>query len=136
MLWRRPNLSSPYDRPELKKAVVPGTKQAPDNKAALKEIAAIDRSEITTRATAMTIYHPSLAVLGILTGVITSISAPTPGQQPQCYESTIRMVEYIWAPPPSGRNQTRKVSGAANKPSVDSHTANPAGSNFRTAPAN
>ncbi len=135
-LWRRPNKASSFDRPELKKAAIPGQKQAPDNKAAKREIAAIDRSEITTKATAITIYHPSLAPLGILTGVITSISAPTPGSQPQTFESTMRLVEYIWAPPP-GDNQTKHVTGSTNKrPSVDSHTSNGAGSNFAVAPAN
>jgi len=124
--WRPPNKSSPFEKPELKTKSVQAAKNAPpDNRAIIKERAAIDRSETNARLEAFAVYHPSLAALGISAAIITSIEAPTPGPQPQTMTSRIRLVQYIQPAGREERPQVKRVHGTRTHtpPTIDPHIA-------------
>jgi hypothetical protein len=124
--WRRPNKASVFEKPDLKKAAVKGA--GPDNKAIIKERAAIDRSKSATIYEAQAIYHPALADLGICTALITSISAPVPGPQPQTFVCKLKMVEYVWAPDSAEASRSKPVKGASTGVEMHPKFAGPPGS--------
>lgn len=130
--WRRPFKASSFDKPALKQAPpvdpltgkprkdpITGQPVVLQDPAVVKERAAIDRAIPNTRNEAMAIYHPALAALGIGAAVLTSISAPVAGAEPQTFTVNIKMTEYISAPPATrGAGIAKRVAGVAVSPTV------------------
>ena len=133
--WRHPGKSSVFTKPALKQAppIDPLTgKPKKDPKtgqpiviqdpAVLRERAAIDRARPATREQAADIYHPSLAGMRIGSAIISSISTPAPGPEPQTFVVKMKMVEYVPAPTPS---DTTSVAQPVKGSTSESTTVTP-----------
>lgn len=133
--WRHPGKSSVFEQPALKQPppVDPLTgkpKKDPktgqpivvQDQAVLRERAAINRARPATRDQAADIYHPSLAGMRIGSAIITSISTPTPGSEPQSFVVKMKLVEYVPAPTPS---QTKSVAQAVKGSTTDTTSVTP-----------
>jgi len=124
--WKHPNKASTFEKPALKtkppndpltgKPKTDSNGQPPviQDPAVKRERAAIDRAIPNTRDEAQGIYHPSLGPLGIGAAIISSISVPEPGPEPQTFVVKMKLEEYVWAPPESqSKGSAKKIQGAA-----------------------